>query len=101
MQRLGIASLRFDEGFGIPLLEAMAHGIPILTSNRSALQEVAAGAALLVDPYRVEEIRDALVELATNESLRVSLRRERLHRAAQNTWSVAAERTWQIYQEMT
>lgn len=90
-----------DEGFGIPLLEAMVHGIPIVTSNRSALKEVAAGAALLVDPYSVDEIRGALVEAATNEPLRVNLREEGLRRAAQNTWGLAAEETWKVYQELS
>src|SRR5258706_242720 len=49
-----------DEGFGMPVLDAMAHGVPVITSTRSALPEVAGDAALLVDPHDTEAIGDAL-----------------------------------------
>lgn len=89
-----------DEGFGIPLLEAMAHGIPVLTSNRSAVQEVAGQAALLVDPYRTEEIAEGLKRLACDEELRRELTMKGLEVAGRHTWALAAERTWGIYQEI-
>lgn len=89
-----------DEGFGIPLLESMAHGLPVLTSNGSALKEVAGGCGLLVDPLRVDEIADGLHRLTTDSELRRELIDAGLARAAENTWQVAAKRTWQVYREL-
>ncbi len=57
----------------MPVLDAMARGIPVLTSNRSAMPEVAGNAALLVDPVDVHSIADGLVRLATNADLRDTL----------------------------
>lgn len=89
-----------DEGFGIPILEAMAAGMPVLTSNRSALQEVAGDAALLVDPESVEELADSLRRMALDEHLREQLKQKGLERAAGYTWPAAVEKTWKVYQEL-
>jgi glycosyltransferase involved in cell wall biosynthesis len=89
-----------DEGFGIPVLEAMAWGLPVLTSNRSALPEVAGGAAVLVDPTREEEITAGLLRLATDELLRKEMGRLSRERASQFTWRKAAEATYKIYREL-
>lgn len=86
-----------DEGFGMPVLEAMAHGVPVLTSNCSAMPEVAGDAALLVDPFN---IGDALLRLATDESLRQDLARRGLKRIEQFTWESAVEKTWAVYDEI-
>jgi glycosyltransferase involved in cell wall biosynthesis len=88
-----------DEGFGLPVVEAMACGLPVLTSNRSALPEVAGDAALLVDPFNVDEIADGLERLLPDEELRAGLRRKGLERAAEFTWRRAAEQTWRVYRE--
>lgn len=90
-----------DEGFGIPVLDAMAWGLPVLTSNRSALPEVAGGAAILADPMREEEIAAGLLRLATDECLRNEMGILSLQRASQFTWQKAAESTYKIYRELT
>ena len=89
-----------DEGFGLPVLEAMAAGLPVLTSNRSALPEVAADAAVLVDPFEVDEIAAGLERLLGDETLRASLREKGLARAAELTWRRAAEKTWDVYRHV-
>jgi O-antigen biosynthesis alpha-1,2-mannosyltransferase len=89
-----------DEGFGIPVLEAMAHGVPVLTSNCSAMPEVAGDAALLIDPTSVEEIGSALVRLASDAALREALSERGRARARQFTWDAAVARTWDVYQKV-
>ncbi len=89
-----------DEGFGIPLIEAMAAEVPVVTSNRSALPEVAGDAALLVNPEEDEEIAGALLRLANDERLREQLIAAGKMRAAQFTWSRAVGETLQAYEEL-
>jgi glycosyltransferase involved in cell wall biosynthesis len=89
-----------DEGFGMPVLEAMAHGVPVITSNRSALPEVAGDAALLIRPDDTAAIADALLRLTTSEESRNDLARRGLARAGEFTWGSAMECTWKIYQEL-
>jgi glycosyltransferase involved in cell wall biosynthesis len=97
-QRAGIFAFpSLDEGFGMPILEAMAHGVPVLASNSSAMPEVAGDAAILVDPFN---FGDALVHLAEDESLRQNLIRHGLERIKQFTWESAVERTWKVYAEL-
>ncbi len=89
-----------DEGFGIPLLEAMAHGVPVVTSNRSALPEVAGNAALLVDPYSAEELEFALHRLINDPDLRADLSARGRVRAKSYSWERAIQTTRAIYQEL-
>jgi glycosyltransferase involved in cell wall biosynthesis len=89
-----------DEGFGIPILEAMAAGVPVITSDRSALPEVAGDAAILVNPESVEELADALRRTTTDECLREDLKQKGLARAAEFTWRKAVEQTWRVYGEL-
>lgn len=89
-----------DEGFGIPVIEAMARGLPVLTSNRSALAEVAADAALLVDPDDVDAIASGLARLIEDDSLRTELVRRGKTRARQFSWERAVAETWAVYTEL-
>ncbi|MGH9817322.1 MAG: glycosyltransferase family 4 protein, partial [Candidatus Acidiferrales bacterium] len=84
------------EGFGLPVLEAMACGTPVLTSRSSSLPEVAGDAALLVDPTNEQQIAAALRLLLTQPELRAALRDRGLHRAAQFTWDKCAEQIWTL-----
>ncbi len=88
------------EGFGMPILDAMARGVPVLTSNVSAMPEVAGDAALLVDPTGVGPIAEGLQRLIADSSLRETLIQAGLARAAQLTWEKACEATWKVYQEL-
>jgi glycosyltransferase involved in cell wall biosynthesis len=89
-----------DEGFGMPVLEAMAAGTPVITSNRSALPEVAGDAAMLVDPLNTESLGAALRELTGKEDLRRDLAQRGKARAACFTWEKAVRETWSVYREI-
>ncbi len=86
-----------DEGFGMPVLEAMAHGAAVMTSNCSAMPEVAGDAALLVDPLN---IGDALLRLADDERMRDALIQKGLARIQEFSWDSAVAKTWAVYDEL-
>jgi glycosyltransferase involved in cell wall biosynthesis len=89
-----------DEGFGMPVLEAMAAGTPVICSDSSALPEVAGDAALLVDATSVEAIAGALRRLIDDPELRSKLAARGLSRASGFSWQKAVERTWAVYREL-
>ncbi|HEX5431724.1 MAG TPA: glycosyltransferase family 1 protein [Bryobacteraceae bacterium] len=89
-----------DEGFGIPVLESMAHGVPVIASNRSGVPEAAGDAALPADPEDVEAWSHALLRLAAEAPLRADLAQRGRERAAQFSWEAAVERTWAVYDEL-
>jgi len=85
------------EGFGLPLLEAMACGTPVVCSDRSSLPEVAGDAALLVDPVDVAALADALLRLLEDTALREHLTERAIARAATFSWERAARETLEVY----
>jgi len=86
------------EGFGLPPLEAMASGTPVLAGNRSSLPEVVGDAGVLVDVLDVDAIAAGIRCLIENSALRDDLRRKGLDRAKQFSWDETARRTWDVLQ---
>lgn len=89
-----------DEGFGMPVLEAMAAGVAVVTSNRSALPEVAGEAAIQVEPESVEALGQALRDLTRNEEVRRELVQRGTARALLFTWEKAVRETWEVYRKV-
>ena len=89
-----------DEGFGIPVLEAMAAGVPVLASDTSSLPEVCGNAALLVDPCDVDAIAAGLRRLTEDDFLRGQLIERGRKRAAGFTWERCARSTWEVYRSL-
>ncbi len=90
----------FYEGFGLPALEAMACGRAVVCSNTSALPEVVDGAAILFDPYAVDEMVRALRDVLLDSELRCRMERLGLQRAAHFSWQKTAERTLDVYRDV-
>lgn len=88
------------ESFGIPILEAMACGTPVITSNSSSMPEVAGGAALLIDPLQPETIAAAILRLQNNPAERAALVAKGLVRVRQFSWRETARQVRQVYEEV-
>jgi glycosyltransferase involved in cell wall biosynthesis len=89
------------EGFGIPILEAMKMGLPVITSNTSAMPEVASGAAYLIDPSNTQEMSNAMSRLIEDDLLRQELIGEGKKRVLTFTWENSAEQYLQLYRDVT
>ena len=87
-------SVGIDEGFGMPVLEAMASGVPVVASDQAGLADAAGDAGLRVDPHDVEAIAAALLRIASDAELRADLRARGLARAADHTWERTARAVW-------
>ena len=88
------------EGFGLPPIEAMASGTPVVTSNVSSMPEVAGNAAVLVDPYNVESIVEGIARVLTDPALAAELRRKGMARAREFSWTRSVARTREVYEEV-
>jgi len=89
-----------DEGFGMPVLEAMAAGAAVLTSNRSAMPEVAGDAAWLIDPENIDAMIEGLRRLTEDAELRAQLNRRAAERVSIFTWEKAVAATWSVYRDV-
>jgi len=88
------------EGFGLPVLEAMACGTPVVSSHSSSLPEMGGEAARYFDPYDVEAMADAISDVWLDGQLQGEMRERGLTQAAKFSWERAAEETWSVYQEL-
>ncbi|HEX8599923.1 MAG TPA: glycosyltransferase family 1 protein [Chloroflexia bacterium] len=88
------------EGFGLPVIEAMACGTPVVTSRSSSLREISGDAALLVDPLSVDELEEALYRIHSDPGLRACLRERGIARAALFTWETTARATLDLYKQV-
>jgi glycosyltransferase involved in cell wall biosynthesis len=87
------------EGFGLPLIEAMSYGVPVLTSNISSLPEVAGDAGVLIDPFNVSSIAAGLVRVLTDDTLHEILSASALSRSKLFSWDKAAQGALAVFQE--
>jgi len=88
------------ESFGIPMLEAMACGVPVITSNTSSMPEVAGDAALLIDPFKPEEITAAMIRILEDKNLKSGLISKGFVQAAKFSWKAMARNVLEIYREI-
>jgi glycosyltransferase involved in cell wall biosynthesis len=93
---LAVTFVSLSEGFGLPIIESMSAGTPVLTSNVSAMPETSGGAALLVDPLSVATIREGLERIVFDHALRANLVEAGLMRAKDFEWDQSAKQFWDI-----
>lgn len=90
----------FAEGFGVPPIEAMACGVPVITSNVSSLPEVVGDAALLVDPHNSGELSRAITRILEDKALQEELRQKGYERVQHFTWAESARKMLSVYQQL-
>ena len=88
------------EGFGLPLAQAMAAGVPVITSNVSSMPEVGGDAALFVESQSVAGLHSALERMLTSPDLRTQLAANGLKRASQFRWELCAQKSWQFFERV-
>ncbi len=97
---LALTYVSYFEGFGIPIVESFYAGTPVITSNITSMPEVAGDAALLIDPFSVESISNAMVQIESDEILRKSLIDKGVKRAKEFSWQKSADRLWESIEKL-
>ena len=90
----------YYEGFGLPILEAMSCGVPVITSNTSSLPEVGGDAALYFDPMSIQDLYETLSKLITNENLMLEMKQKGLERSKQFSWEKAGKETIALFEQI-
>ena len=88
------------EGFGLPAIEAMAYGLPVVCASSTAVSEVCGGDALEFSGASPDQLSDALADLVVNDDLRVRLSKASINRAAQYSWERCCKETAEVYRSM-
>lgn len=88
------------EGFGLPPLEAMACGTPVITSNTSSLPEIVGDAGIMVDPHNIDRMADAMYEVLTNKGLKADMIKKGLERSKIFSWEKCARETLKVYEDV-
>ena len=88
------------EGFGLPPLEAMACGCPVITSNTSSLPEVVGDAGIMIDPFDVDSLTESMHKILTDNDLKKELSKKSLERAKLFTWKKTADQTLEVYEDV-
>ena len=89
------------EGFGVPIVEAMQCGVPVITSNVSAMPEIADEAAILVNPLSVDDIAQAMLKIVGDENNRNCLIERGLKRVQFFSWDISAKKTWEVIEKIS
>jgi len=97
---VSFVSVSVYEGFGLPALEAMACGTPVIAAGNTSMREIVDSSGILVDPYNTEEITSAMENLLSDDALRNRLSRQALIRAKEFSWEKAARETLSVYEEL-
>ena len=87
------------EGFGIPIIEAMAAGVPVITSNTSSMPEVAGESAHLINPTKTKELEQAIIQILSDEVYRLNLIRKGIEQSKSFSWAQSAESVLNVYEQ--
>jgi glycosyltransferase involved in cell wall biosynthesis len=98
---LALTYISYFEGFGIPIVEAFRSHCPVITSNVTSMPEVAGDAALLVDPFKVDEIAEAMMQIANSDELRQDLIKKGCQQVKKFSWDISAEKIWESLVKIT
>jgi glycosyltransferase involved in cell wall biosynthesis len=96
---LSLVYVSYFEGFGVPIVEAFKSGVPVITSNLTSMPEVAGDAALLVDPFNVDEMAKAMQTMSHDAPLRKQCIDRGTKRSEQFSWEQSAERFWSVIEQ--